>query len=84
MCVCVCARVCVWLTLLLGDALIHFVFLFSRRGVHFPKVEGVRFLGLMRKEKSTSCGRWGNSAFIFTFLITTALLSGRIRVVLLY
>ena len=63
-CVCVRARVCVWLTLLLGDALIHFVFLFSRRGVHFPKVEGVRFLGLMRNEKS-SCGRWGNSAFIF-------------------
>ena len=63
--VCVCVVcVCVWLTLLLGDALIHFVFLFSRRGVHFPKVEGVRFLGLMRKEKSTSCGRWGNSAFI--------------------
>ena len=51
-CVCVCARVCVWLTLLLGDALIHFVFLFSRRGVHFPKVEGVRFLGLTRNEKS--------------------------------
>ena len=56
---------------------------FFPSGVHFPKVEGVRFLGLMRKEKS-SCGRWGNSAFIFTFLITTALLSGRIRVVLLY
>ena len=52
-CVCVCVLcVCVWLTLLLGDALIHFVFLFSRRGVHFPKVEGVRFLGLTRNEKS--------------------------------
>ena len=51
--VCVCVVcVCLWLTLLLGDALIHFVFLFSRRGVHFPKVEGVRFLGLTRNEKS--------------------------------